>query len=422
MVMTTTLQGTQELWLNKIINQAVINKIVENAIDDEHYLPKIHARYFLQHQLILHQNYRQFSNSQELLEARFLNWMDFIRPIHAHYYVPMFMIDALTQILLVPMRHIDSKNAESDLMQMGTIGVRTLGDLLNEELLNLKAELQEQPFAKQSAKIQQKFQQLAQQYGFLKVHQVYETGYTSEELFVMSKELVAEKSAEIPDEKLYEKYITNGNMAFIFDKFQQWMNIRNQQMEHLMYAVLASRPLIEEISQVLGIEVKQLWSLSKETITNSIKSKNDGLIKKFSTDNLVIFREDGKTHVTNQLKVIYASDTEHVAIKGKTIYGTGKLIAKVKIAFKPDDLKNFFPSKKEKYVLVTGMTTPDYVPYLRKNFAALITDEGGILCHAAIIAREIQIPAIVGTGIATEVLKDDTLVELDLDRSEINTK
>jgi phosphoenolpyruvate synthase/pyruvate phosphate dikinase len=63
-------------------------------------------------------------------------------------------------------------------------------------------------------------------------------------------------------------------------------------------------------------------------------------------------------------------------------------------------------------VLVTGMTNPQMVPYL-KNTAAIVTDEGGLTCHAAIISRELRIPCIIGTKNATKVLKDGDLVEVD---------
>ena len=63
-------------------------------------------------------------------------------------------------------------------------------------------------------------------------------------------------------------------------------------------------------------------------------------------------------------------------------------------------------------ILVTGMTTPDYLPALRKA-AAFVTDEGGVTCHAAIVARELKKPCIVGTKRATQLLKDGELVEVD---------
>lgn len=48
--------------------------------------------------------------------------------------------------------------------------------------------------------------------------------------------------------------------------------------------------------------------------------------------------------------------------------------------------------------------------------ATIITDEGGITCHAAIISRELKIPCIIGTKIATQVLKDGDRVEVDANK------
>ena len=56
-------------------------------------------------------------------------------------------------------------------------------------------------------------------------------------------------------------------------------------------------------------------------------------------------------------------------------------------------------------ILVAKMTTPDWVPAMQKA-GAIVTDEGGMTCHAAIVSREMGIPCIVGTEHATEILKD----------------
>jgi len=56
-------------------------------------------------------------------------------------------------------------------------------------------------------------------------------------------------------------------------------------------------------------------------------------------------------------------------------------------------------------ILVTGMTDPDWVPIM-KRAAAIVTDHGGRTCHAAIVSRELGIPALAGTGNATQILKD----------------
>ena len=67
---------------------------------------------------------------------------------------------------------------------------------------------------------------------------------------------------------------------------------------------------------------------------------------------------------------------------------------------------------KEGDVLVAVMTTPDMVPAMKKA-SAIVTDEGGLTCHAAIVSRELGVPAVVGTKNATKVLKDGMLVTVD---------
>ena len=69
-------------------------------------------------------------------------------------------------------------------------------------------------------------------------------------------------------------------------------------------------------------------------------------------------------------------------------------------------------SVREGDILVTKMTNPDMVPAMRK-VAAIITDEGGLTCHAAIVSRELGTPAIVGTKTATKVLTNGQLITVD---------
>src|SRR3989339_72563 len=70
-------------------------------------------------------------------------------------------------------------------------------------------------------------------------------------------------------------------------------------------------------------------------------------------------------------------------------------------------------SKMEQWdVLVSIATNPDLVPAIKKA-SAIVTDVGGITCHAAIVSRELGIPCVIGTKIATKVLKDGDVVDVD---------
>ncbi|MDK2794850.1 MAG: pyruvate, water dikinase, partial [Archaeoglobaceae archaeon] len=86
----------------------------------------------------------------------------------------------------------------------------------------------------------------------------------------------------------------------------------------------------------------------------------------------------------------------------------GIAVGEVKIVGSEKDISKV----KEGDVLVAVMTTPDMVPAMKKA-SAIVTDEGGMTCHAAIVSRELGVPAVVGTKKATKVLKDGMLVTVD---------
>jgi len=78
------------------------------------------------------------------------------------------------------------------------------------------------------------------------------------------------------------------------------------------------------------------------------------------------------------------------------------------------NLKELNKIKKD-VILVTHATNVNFVPYLKK-VSAIVTEEGGILSHAAIISRELKIPCVIGTKIATKIIKDGSLVEVDANK------
>ncbi|QQR78881.1 MAG: hypothetical protein IPJ68_01215 [Candidatus Moraniibacteriota bacterium] len=98
---------------------------------------------------------------------------------------------------------------------------------------------------------------------------------------------------------------------------------------------------------------------------------------------------------------------ERRLLTGNTAY-KGQVKGPVCVVYSLQDYEKF----REGDVLVAAMTTPDMVP-LVKMASAVVTDEGGITCHAAIIARELKKPCIIGTKDATAILKDTMVVEVD---------
>jgi phosphoenolpyruvate synthase/pyruvate phosphate dikinase len=105
-------------------------------------------------------------------------------------------------------------------------------------------------------------------------------------------------------------------------------------------------------------------------------------------------------------------------ITGQVAYGLNKkLKGNVLVIKDKSELKSKSHLINSK-VLVAIQTTPHYIPYMKKA-RAIITDEGGLTCHAAIVAREFRIPCIVGTKIATHVLRSGDSVEVDMDHGTV---
>lgn len=101
-------------------------------------------------------------------------------------------------------------------------------------------------------------------------------------------------------------------------------------------------------------------------------------------------------------------DEERVIITRGLGASPGLVSGTVKIIRKLDELDKIL----EGDILVTTMTTPDMVPAM-KRANGIVTDEGGVTCHAAIISRELGIPCVAGTGEATEVLEENTKITID---------
>lgn len=382
MVMITAPDQKQELWLHRFLNETAISHLAKRIRGDFHFLDTLEKRYRYHTDLIRRTDYSQFD---------FFSWCEFMTPLAAHYYAPMLVVEALHTLFEIP---------EEDLFYLGTFEIQSLMDVLNDELSKSPSE--------------KRFSELAKEFGFLKCHQPYETGYTTEELKEMSKELrPKQKKSKEKWDFLYAKYIQTSKEKALFEKFRHWLKIRNQEMEYLMFAYLQSRPLFEKIGGEFGVSVEELWNSSRAMILKKILKRSE--------DNLTIYHSHGKTHLSDSIRIVGTDRNTRKDLTGRKVYGRGLEEYVVTVAFKPEELKHITKGP-HKRALVTGMTTPDFIPYLKRHFDALITDEGGILSHAAILARELSLPCITDTGFSTEILKDDMHVLIDFDRGQIRIK
>jgi pyruvate,water dikinase len=101
------------------------------------------------------------------------------------------------------------------------------------------------------------------------------------------------------------------------------------------------------------------------------------------------------------------ADAGKVLVQGMAA-SAGRAVGRVRVLDSLDQADQLLAGE----VLVTRMTSPDWVPTMRRA-AALVTDGGGMTCHAAIVSRELRVPCVVGARTATTVLRDGELVTVD---------
>jgi pyruvate,water dikinase len=127
--------------------------------------------------------------------------------------------------------------------------------------------------------------------------------------------------------------------------------------------------------------------------------------------------DDGKIYIIQARPETVASQTSLEGFETYALKGTGPLLAtgravgekiavgKVRVIARAQDLSSFHPGE----VLVSDTTSPDWEPVM-KTAAAIVTNRGGRTCHAAIVARELGVPAVVGAQDVTLKLKDGATV------------
>ena len=173
---------------------------------------------------------------------------------------------------------------------------------------------------------------------------------------------------------------------------------KNLLLENKLNRFLSAKELIGYLSNNLAPN----FSMLEERAGGFLYSK-DGITLAGKTKNIInVFAKLGYRYEV----IDYSGVTE---IKGNPAC-RGIVIGRVALIMSKDKISNI----KEGEILVTSMTTPEYLPAMKKA-AAFVTDEGGITCHAAIVAREMKKPCIIGTKYSTIVLKNGDKVEVNAD-------
>lgn len=246
-------------------------------------------------------------------------------------------------------------------------------------------------------------------------HRERVVGVSAKEAKSKIKEIETKYKKEIKDLLKAKKYWTGdlGLKALIdlyrlYANFKDWKNYYREQSAYKM------KFLFDEIAKRLNISSKEVSFLTESEIIQALKDGIDvdtDLIARRIDNSALVYVDGDFSFVTNTNDLNLIDNKLEVkdvlTIKGAVAF-PGIIRGEAKIIAGANDFTKF----KEGDILVSSTTRPDYLTFMKMS-AGFITNEGGMLSHAAILARELKKPCIIGTKIATKVLKDGDLVEVN---------
>jgi len=199
---------------------------------------------------------------------------------------------------------------------------------------------------------------------------------------------------------------------------QELMYLKEHQKDFLFQVYYFLDPLVQEASARLHLSSVQFRHFLVPDMKEALLADeyDPDLLNERIKNGLLIY---GKSKIA---RVAIGKEAEKIAKimfpplpKLKVFYGDcaapGRVVSKVKVIQETKDINKM----KKGDILVTTRSNPNLLPALRLA-SAIVADIGGVTSHAAIIARELKIPAVVGVKFASMILKDGDLVEVDANK------
>lgn len=224
------------------------------------------------------------------------------------------------------------------------------------------------------------------------------------------------KQKQEEKEKLLEELNIEEHYKKMFEIFGEFMITKIYRRYKQLEALFHIEKLQKEIAKRVNLSLKQLrFILPEEMKELLLEGKIDLEEINKRTKFCVYYTTKGQEFIlTNEKAQKIAEKVQTIKIDKdlKELHGQvacpGLVKGKVKIIIRDFDMYKM----KKGDILVSIATDPDIVPAMKKA-SAIVTEQGGVTSHAAIVSRELGIPCIIGTKIATKILKDNDSVEVN---------
>ncbi len=227
------------------------------------------------------------------------------------------------------------------------------------------------------------------------------------------------KEIEIEQKKFFQSHAKSAKLKKLATTFQEFAFVLDQSKVVVVEGNSLAHPLFDGIGKRIGVswqdllyltfpEITTLLEKNKQADKNLIANRKEHRVILLESGKIKVF--EGKDALLMKEKLLPEDKNKDRTVKGIIAY-PGRISGKVVIIYSIDDKEKF----KKGDILVTHDGTAELTIFL-KQAGAVVTDQGGMICHAAIIARETKTPCIVGTRNATKVLKDGDMVEVDAEK------
>lgn len=365
-------------------------------------------------------------SSRELLEI----YKNFVLPNLEQFYIRMWTVFNINEPLADVIRKELIKKFKDDILVDNYL-LKLASPLVSNDVLNERIDLLNLAIKKSkvnSAKFELLIERHTKKYQHIPMfdfdHEPYSHNYfliqinkvkNPEGELAELKKVFAERKKEL--RKIIDQIKPNKRFLALIKFLQENVFLRDYRDMIRQKYNLELKKFYAEVGKRLGLTIEQIAVLTNEEIINYLKKEQifpKAEIKKRSKaylliqkgNNVQIFSGgEAVNKANNELDIKDVIQTDRIS---GIVGSKGKARGRVVVVFTNKDLFKV----KEGDVMVATMTRQDFVPAIRKS-VALITDEGSVVCHAAIIAREFKIPCIVNTKIGTKVFKDGDVVEVD---------
>lgn len=248
---------------------------------------------------------------------------------------------------------------------------------------------------------------------------IHNNPWTKEKFKEHIKSLSHTQTVKIKPFMQYQKELKiDKNDSDYLQMVKRFVYIKDARDDFRRQGVFYARSFFKELARRMKIQIEDVSFLQQSEITDFLTDKlkiNQKVISDRKTGFVLYLDKDYKLICLTGKNVDQAVKEFHLLTKKKAVkLITGMVASRGMVSGKVVIVKGIKDLHKVKIgdILVAVTTHPDFVPAMRRA-AAIITDEGGITSHAAIVSREFGIPCIVGTKNATSLFKDGDLIEVD---------